>query len=408
MTKKLFAKKTSNTTIIRKSPVAESKSQSKMESKLELKTESKPAAKTVDKTVTNKSPNHKQEKLDSFNPSAYAKTTNGIFGLPFNCEEADIVIVPVPWDATVSYRAGTANGPESVLQASYQVDLYDTDAPNLWRAGIAMQDISTKWTNQSKKLREKSADYIEQLTSGADMAKSKTAKTTLSEVNAASKELNHWLAAESAELLKQNKLVGVLGGEHSCSYGYIESLAQIYDSFGILQIDAHMDLRQAFEGFEFSHASAMYNALQIKQVKKLVQVGIRDFCEEEFTRVQESNNRIVCYTDQQLKRRSYDGISWRDTCDRIVNDLPKNVYVSFDIDGLNPLLCPNTGTPVAGGLQFEEAMYLINQIVASNRQIIGFDLCEVAPAKDNEWDANVGARVLFKLCSAIYRSNGRK
>ena len=94
------------------------------------------------------------------------------------------------------------------------------------------------------------------------------------------------------------------------------------------------------------------------------------------------------------------GETWRDICDSIVRDLPHRVYVSFDIDGLDPKLCPGTGTPVPGGLEFEQAMFLVRQLVKSGREIIGFDLCEVAPG-DSEWNGNVGARVLLKLCNLM-------
>ena len=86
-------------------------------------------------------------------------------------------------------------------------------------------------------------------------------------------------------------------------------------------------------------------------------------------------------------------------------NLPQKVYISFAIDGLDPTLCPNTGTPVAGGFQFQEVFHLINLLAESNKEIIGFDLCEVSPAKDHDWNENVGARVLFKLCNLTYKSN---
>jgi agmatinase len=199
-------------------------------------------------------------------------------------------------------------------------------------------------------------------------------------------------------------LVGLIGGDHSTPYGFIQALAERYDSFGILQIDAHCDLRNAYEGFTFSHASVMFNAIQIKNVSHLVQVGIRDFCEEEL-QVINQNKKITTFFDANLKKENYEGQNWKKQCDAIIKALPNKVYISFDIDGLDPKLCPNTGTPVPGGLEFEHAVYLFTQLQMKGKKIIGFDLNEVAPGKD-EWDANVGARMLFKLCHLLIKSNG--
>jgi agmatinase len=119
---------------------------------------------------------------------------------------------------------------------------------------------------------------------------------------------------------------------------------------------------------------------------QLVQVGIRDFCQEEYEMIQERPD-IETFFDQDLKTALYEG-----------QPLPRKIHVSFDIDGFDPVLCPSTGTPVPGGLQFGEANYLLKTLVQSGRKIVSFDLNEVAPNKDSEWDGNVGARILFKLC----------
>jgi agmatinase len=111
--------------------------------------------------------------------------------------------------------------------------------------------------------------------------------------------------------------------------------------------------------------------------------------------------------DRDIKSRLYQGESWREICDEIIAALPNQVYVSFDIDGLDPKLCPNTGTPVPGGLEFEQSLFLIKQMVRSGRQIIGYDINEVAPGndQDNEWDANVGARLLYRIAGLAAVSN---
>jgi agmatinase len=109
--------------------------------------------------------------------------------------------------------------------------------------------------------------------------------------------------------------------------------------------------------------------------------------------------RIFQFDDYTLKTNSFEGMSWKEQCQQIIDKLPEKVYVSFDIDGLSPDNCPSTGTPVPGGLSFHEAVYLIDAISRSGRTIIGFDLNEVVPSKNNQWDANVGARMLYKLCN---------
>ena len=145
----------------------------------------------------------------------------------------------------------------------------------------------------------------------------------------------------------------------------------------------------------------MYNALEeIPQITKLVQVGIRDYSPIEYDYIKSSNERVVTYFDKYIKEQLFEGASWKQIVDDIVSKLPGKVYVSFDIDGLDPKLCPHTGTPVQGGFETEQIFYLFKKIAESGRQFIGFDLNEVG-LSPNEWDENVGARVLFKLCNLM-------
>jgi agmatinase len=144
----------------------------------------------------------------------------------------------------------------------------------------------------------------------------------------------------------------------------------------------------------------MYNVVRkIPQVKRLVQVGIRDFAKTEVDVVASSHGRVVVHHDATLVERQFAGETWKNICDAIVSELPQRVYLSFDIDGLDPKLCPSTGTPVPGGLTIQQAANLIKRVVQLGKTIIAFDLNEVVPGTDgDEWDANVGARVLYKLC----------
>ncbi len=172
-----------------------------------------------------------------------------------------------------------------------------------------------------------------------------------------------------------------------------------------MQIDAHCDLREAYEGFVYSHASIMYNALkEIPELQKLVQIGIRDYSEGEWEFIQKNNDRIKTYFDRDIKIRQYEGETFKQITDEIIEQLPDKVYISFDIDGLDPKLAPNTGTPVQGGFETEQVFYIFNKLRKSGKQIIGFDLNEVSTS-ENCWDANVGARILFKMCNLLIAGN---
>jgi agmatinase len=340
-----------------------------------------------------------KQKLEKFNPNENGLHDHGIFGLPFNTEESKLVLVPVPWEATVSYGSGASRGPKAILDASQQIDLYDDLNPNAWRLGIAMQDIPTDMYYENMQVCEKTKKYLDGYLNG------EKDENLLEEINNNCKSLNKRVEEITAKLLEENKIVGIVGGDHSSPFGFIKALSKKHKNFGILHIDAHADLRCAYEGFNDSHASIFHNVLSIKNISKLVQIGIRDISEEEINTIRNNKDRIILYTDYEIKKDIYKGKSWDKKCDDIIKHLPKDVYISFDIDGLCPSLCPSTGTPVPGGFKIEEVTYLIEKIVKSGRKIIGFDLCEVVPSKDgSEWDANVGARVLYKLCLLILKS----
>lgn len=344
----------------------------------------------------------KEQKIKSFDPNSPGDPDANIYGLPFTCEEADTVIVPVPWDVTVSYADGTANGPEAVFNASFQVDLYEPDLADAWKSGIAMDEIPLKLKARAEDLRSMAVQYIDALTNGEDVESDPELQKILLTVNEGSAELNAWVKNRCLHWLQKGKRVGLLGGDHSTPFGMLQAQAELHDEFGILQIDAHADLRVAYEGFTYSHASIMYNALSIPQVKRLVQVGIRDFCQQEKEIIDNSKGRVITFFDRDMRHEKYKGVTWHEITKRIIASLPQKVYISFDIDGLEPGLCPHTGTPVAGGLEFEQAGYLFTELVKSGKQIIGFDLNEVAPGPDgDEWDANVGARMLYRMCNIM-------
>ncbi|MDQ3048795.1 MAG: agmatinase family protein [Bacteroidota bacterium] len=348
----------------------------------------------------------KQDKINNFDPNGLGDANNNIFGLPYTTEEAEVVIIPVPWEVTVSYSAGTALGPQAVFEASYQVDLFDPKIKDAWKIGLAMDPVSDDIASKSESLRRKSEKYITMLEEGVTPDQNEEMEEVRTTINAECVKMNNWVKTKALSFLNKNKIVALLGGDHSTPLGLMQALAEKNESYAILQIDAHADLRDAYEGFEFSHASIMFNAIKIPQVSKLVQVGIRDYCEAEFDLIKNSNGRIHTFFDRDIKHKQYEGATWAAICAEIIAQLPDKVYLSFDIDGLDPKLCPSTGTPVAGGFEFEQILMLIEKLVDSGKQIISFDINEVAPGGD-EWDANVGARLLYRIANLSAKSNNR-
>lgn len=342
--------------------------------------------------------------LENFNPNGVGVDNGNYFGLPSTPEEAELVLISAPWDVTVSYGSGTAFAPDAMIEASTQLDLFDVAAPDQWRRGIATAPVDYSLQELSERLRRDAERVIEHLEEGGSEHDDQVVRK-IRRVNEGCHEMNQNIYRQACEWLDQGKLVGLVGGDHSTPYGLISALGERHKSFGVLHIDAHCDLRVAYEGFEFSHASIMHNVLRnIPQVERLVEVAVRDFCDQEYERAQR-DPKIEMFNDHQLATNAFEGMRWEEQCRQIVDKLPKQVYISFDIDGLSPDNCPHTGTPVPGGLSFREATYLLEQVVKSGRQIIGFDVVEVTLKREERIDEIVGARILYRLCNLALASN---
>ena len=347
----------------------------------------------------------KQQIISTFDPSQPGLADESIFGLPFSAAQSEIVIIPVPWEVTVSYGAGASDGPSAILEASFQVDLHHQEFPNLWKLGmhLDLNEQTEEWANDSVKYKSLAQPIIHALEKGEIVNDNPILKADLESINKVCEKLKNEVKTRTLFWLNQGKKVALLGGDHSTPLGYYEALATQQNDFGILHLDAHMDLRIAYEGFKYSHASIMYNALQIPQISKIVQVGIRDFCKQEAeTAISE---RVLVHTDMDMKAETFAGVTWEQQCDLIIASLPQKVTISFDIDGLYSWYCPNTGTPVPGGISYEQATYLLSKLGNSGKEIIGFDLVEVAPG-DDDWDGNVGARMLYHMCGVLAKNNG--
>ncbi|MBP9706849.1 MAG: agmatinase [Oligoflexales bacterium] len=332
--------------------------------------------------------------LETQASGAAPETEAGLFGSPFNNEEANLVILGIPWDATCSYGRGSALTPKSISKVSHQLDLSDDFFGNTYRARISLDESLFEIAESNQSATE----------AAVKMREHATDETQLKTVNRLSAKVHKKIEERAVSILASGKIVGVLGGEHSCPYGLMKALTQNHDDFGVLHVDAHFDLRKAYEGITHSHASIFYNAINdLPQISSLVQVGIRDFSKDEWD-FSQSNKRCHAFLASEMFRDQARGLSFAELATKIVQKLPQKIYVSFDIDGLDPSYCPNTGTPVPGGLSFAEACYLLEEICRQKKTVIGFDLCEAVPGDKSDWDLNVAARILYKLCGTVYKS----
>jgi agmatinase len=345
----------------------------------------------------------------TFDPDAPAADDAGLYGLPHRVDDAHVVVVPVPFEATVSYRAGTARGPAAILAASHQVDLFDADVGRPYERGIAMLDVPAWLPPLAAAARASATAVID-----AQVAGDEPSAVDLAFVDDAGGRVNDWVREQVAAVLRQGRLPVVVGGDHSVPFGAIAACAAFLEGrpLGVLHLDAHCDLRDAYEGFRWSHASIMKNVLDHVPSARLVQLGIRDFAEGELDLVRGRADRVTTWFDAQLRRARLSG-GFLQQADAIAAALPDDVYLSFDIDGLDPALCPSTGTPVPGGLSFDEIVAVLQAVVAAGKRVVGLDLVEVAPPDGLDaddlgacWDANVGARLLYKMIGFALASRG--
>lgn len=335
-----------------------------------------------------------------------------IFGLETAKKDAQLVLIPVPWEVTASYGSGTSSGPELIFEASSQVDLYDIEVKNAYECGYYMLPVPQKMKKENVTLRREALKLNKAQQNLKALSSSE--KKILEKINKANDAMIDYVYSNTKEILKAGKAFGVIGGDHSVPYGAIKALSEhMKGNFGILHIDAHLDLRDAYLGYQHSHASIMNNVAQLPNApKKIIQFGIRDFCEEEVQFMDDRSGKFKTYYDLPTKKELLKGRSWLDICKEAISQLPDQIYVSFDIDGMDPTLCPNTGTPVPGGLSFEQTLALFSTIHEMGKKIVGFDLVEVSGGTDDsnpnyEWNGNVGARMLYKLCGWAMVTQGR-
>lgn len=269
-------------------------------------------------------------------------------------DTARVVVVPVPFDATTCYRPGTREGPQAIIDASRNLELYD---PELRRSPYTV-GIHT--------LRA-----IEPVMGNAQAMVDRTEQVT-------------------GELLDRHKYVATLGGDHSISIGVIRAFAKRHPNMSVLQIDAHADLREEYEGNVLSSATIMRRVLDV--CANTAQVGIRSLSEPEAQLVQE--RQLPMWLASDIQRQTARGRN--EWIGEVVSSLGDEVYVTFDIDAFDPSLVPGTGTPEPGGLGWYEVMDLLTAVTAQ-RRIVGFDVVELNPLVEGHVSPVVAAKLVYKL-----------
>nr|WP_234041678.1 agmatinase [Persicirhabdus sediminis] len=273
---------------------------------------------------------------------------------PTSPADALFHIIPAPLEKTVSYGAGTANGPQAILNAAYQLEAFDGKS---YPGDLGL--FTTPAVDCSGK--------IEQALSNIE----KTCKT----------------------VFDMGKIPVVLGGEHSLTQAPVRALANIRRDFGVVQIDAHADLREDYNGDPYSHASVMHRILDLDI--PLFQIGIRNLCKEE---IEVRTKRGVGYLD--AREIAKNGIP----AELLPEDFPKNIYLSFDVDGLDASLMPATGTPEPGGLTWWQALDAVEACTAGGRKILGIDVVELAPRPELHSCDYTAAKLAYALMGIASRA----
>ncbi len=332
--------------------------------------------------------------MKNFNPcDMYFSEETTIFGLPVSFEESALILLGVPWDLTCSFRTGTAEAPTKIFDLSFQIDLYNKDFPDVWKKGIFFEDSLmhniSRINREYKPLVEK---YRQKLYKG------EKSLSLAAQINSSIFAVFEEIQSKIKTILSGKKCLGVLGGEHGITYNPVKMLGEIYSGFSVIQIDAHADLRESYEGLEFSHASVMYNILRdVPAVKRIVNLGVRDYSHCEAERIR-NDERIYAPDFFAVRERQFQGTSWEKITEEFIAEIPtEKIYITLDMDGLDVPYCTGTGTPVPGGLSFAETKFFLKKLVEAKKQIIGFDLVEVAGSDDNELNYINATHLLYYL-----------
>lgn len=274
-------------------------------------------------------------------------------------DNSAICILPVPYEQTTSYGKGTADGPSAILNASRYVEFFDEEFNRelCFEKGIcSLHPVDVK---------------------------NRKGRKALNKIYSAVKEL-----------IDDGKFVVTLGGEHSISTAPIEAHFRSYDDLSVLHFDAHSDLRDEYEGSKYSHAS--FAARVSEFTNKITQVGIRAQCKEEYDFIRSKDIRT--FYASEIRNGNY-GTDWQE---KVIETLGSNVYITFDVDYLDPSLMPSTGTPEPNGFFWDETMKLF-RLLSEKRNVTGFDVVELSPRKDFPFPDFLTAKLIYKMLNYFVR-----
>jgi agmatinase len=285
-----------------------------------------------------------------------ATLPHNFLGLPASqssYKSARFAVLPIPYDSTTSYQVGTRNGPAAIIEASMQVELFDEELGiEACKAGVATLDAVMP-----------------------NMA--------------GPKEMHEDIFKVAAKAIRDGKFLVGLGGEHGITSALVRATLARHRKLSVLQIDAHLDLRDSYEGTPYSHASVMRRVLDFGC--SVVPVGIRNVSREEHRFVRERKVPFVSARECHMAD---------DWVDRVLNSLGETVYVSIDIDGFDPAYAPGTGTPEPGGLDWYQVTGLL-RLVAAEKKVVGADIVEVMPIPGQAVTEFLAARLAYKLMGYV-------
>ncbi|MCG1036891.1 agmatinase [Polaribacter sargassicola] len=282
-----------------------------------------------------------------------SKTYAGIPNEYGNLSTSKIVIIPVPYDGTSTWQKGADKGPKAFLNASENMELYDIETDSeVYKEGVFLAEAITE--NASP---EAMVDVVHDVTK---------------------------------KFINRNKFVTVFGGEHSISIGTIRAFNECFNNLTVLHIDAHADLRKEYEGTKCNHACAVYEA---NSTTNLVQVGIRSM---DISEKREMNLDKVFF--------AHDMAVNEDWMEDVIDQLTDNVFITFDLDALDPSIMPSTGTPEPGGLFYYETLEFLKQVF-EQKNVVGFDMVELCPNENDKSSDFLAAKLFYKMLSYKFASN---
>ena len=267
-------------------------------------------------------------------------------------EKSRIVLIPVPYDGTSTWGKGADRGPGAFLEAAENMELYDIETDSeVYREGIFLAPAITE--------------------------------------NRSPEALVHEVHKQVKDYIKRNKFVTLFGGEHSLSIGSIRAFNECFDNLTVLQIDAHADLRKEYQGTPYNHACALHEA---SQTTNLLQVGIRSMDALERT-----------YMDEERTFFAHEMATDEFWMDRVLDLMTENIFITFDLDGLDPSILPSTGTPEPGGLFWYETLEFLRKVF-EEKNVVGFDLVELCPNPNDRSSDFLAAKLYYKMLSYKFES----